>query len=61
MAWKKLVAREPETKPEEFTATDSLGVVKSMILGDEEGGFGPLVRKYYVDTSAKFPRINRFG
>ncbi|MDA5285925.1 hypothetical protein [Streptomyces sp. Isolate_45] len=55
------VAGEPETKPEEFTAAKSLGVVKSMILGDEEGGFGPLVRKYYGDTTAKFPKINRFG
>ncbi|MFE5766929.1 hypothetical protein ACFQ7O_00950 [Streptomyces sp. NPDC056485] len=60
-AWKALVAGEPETKPEEFTAAKSLEVVKSMILGDKEGGFGPLVRKYYVDTTAKFPKINRFG
>lgn len=60
-AWKALVAGEPETKPEEFTAAKSLGVVKSMILGDEEGGFGPLVRKYYVNTTAKFPKIKRFG
>ncbi|MFF3019411.1 hypothetical protein [Streptomyces sp. NPDC057939] len=60
-AWTGLVAGEPETKPEDFTAAKSLGVVKSMILGAEEGGFGPLVRKYYVDTTAKFPKINRFG
>ncbi|MFF7296480.1 hypothetical protein [Streptomyces sp. NPDC008265] len=60
-AWQALVAGEPETKPEEFTPAKSLGVVRSMILGDEEGGFGPLVRKYYVDTTAKFPKIKRFG
>ncbi|MFE2527223.1 hypothetical protein ACFXEL_23575 [Streptomyces sp. NPDC059382] len=61
VVWTALVAGETETKPEEFTAAKSLGVVKSMILGDEEGGFGPLVRKYYVNTTAKFPKINRFG
>ncbi|MFJ7209633.1 hypothetical protein ACIQWR_39640 [Streptomyces sp. NPDC098789] len=58
-AWKALVAGESETKPEDFTAVKSLGVVTSMILG-EESGFGPLVRKYYVDTTAKFPKIKRF-
>ncbi|WP_327302250.1 hypothetical protein OG730_00825 [Streptomyces sp. NBC_01298] len=60
-AWKALVSGEPETKPEEFTPAKSLGVVKSMILGDKDAGFGPLVRKYYVDTTAKFPRIKRFA
>ncbi|MFH9044324.1 hypothetical protein ACH4FA_34010 [Streptomyces sp. NPDC017966] len=60
-AWKALVAGDPEKKPEDFTADESLGVVKSLMLGDEEGSFGPLVRKYYVTTTAKFPRINRFG
>ncbi|MFI8266283.1 MULTISPECIES: hypothetical protein [unclassified Streptomyces] len=58
-AWKTLVKGEPETKPEEFTAPKSLGVVTSMILGEGDTGFGPLVRKYYVDTTAKFPRIKR--
>ncbi|MFJ4714313.1 hypothetical protein [Streptomyces sp. NPDC088785] len=60
-AWTTLVGGEPGTKPEEFTTARSLEVVKSMLLGDEEGGFGPQVRKYYVDTTAKFPRINRYG
>ncbi|GLV87473.1 hypothetical protein Slala03_71620 [Streptomyces lavendulae subsp. lavendulae] len=59
-AWKALVAGEPETKPEEFTPAKSLGVVKSMILGDGDTAFGPLLRKYYVDTTAKFPKIKRF-
>ncbi|MFJ3902803.1 hypothetical protein [Streptomyces sp. NPDC090025] len=58
-AWEALVAGKPETKPEEFTAVKSLGVIKSMILGDAGTGFGPLVRKYYVDTTVKFPRITR--
>ncbi|MFG2394141.1 hypothetical protein ACGFYF_35370 [Streptomyces lavendulae] len=58
-AWKALVAGDPETKPEEFTPAKSLGVVKSMILGDGDTAFGPLVRKYCVDTTAKFPKIKR--
>lgn len=58
-AWKALVAGDTETKPQDFTAAKSLEVVKSMILGSAEGGFGPLVRKYYVDTSKAFPKIIR--
>ncbi|PWK64369.1 hypothetical protein BCL76_11512 [Streptomyces sp. CG 926] len=58
-AWKALVTGDPETKPQDFTATKSLEVIKSMILGSSEGGFGPLVRKYYVDTGKAFPKIIR--
>jgi hypothetical protein len=59
--WEAWVAGDPERKPEDFTADESLGAVKSLMLGDEEDGFGPLVRKYYVITTDKFPKINRFG
>ncbi|MER5883693.1 hypothetical protein ABT160_07680 [Streptomyces sp. NPDC001941] len=59
-AWETLVSGKPETKPADFTPAKSLGVVRTMILGDAESGFGPLVRKYYVDTTAKFPKIKRF-
>ncbi|WP_327235294.1 hypothetical protein OG349_16355 [Streptomyces sp. NBC_01317] len=59
-AWKGLVVvGETETKPQDFTAAKSLEVVKAMILGSAETGFGPLVRKYYVDTTKAFPKINR--
>lgn len=58
-AWKALVAGDPETKPQDFTAAKSLEVVKSMILGSADGGFGPLIRKYYVDTAKAFPKIIR--
>ncbi|AYG85066.1 hypothetical protein DWB77_07282 [Streptomyces hundungensis] len=34
-------------------------VIKAMVLGDQQDGFGPLVRKYYVDTAATFPAIVR--
>ncbi|MFD9082786.1 hypothetical protein ACFYYM_36640 [Streptomyces erythrochromogenes] len=58
-AWKALVAGDTETKPQDFTAAKSLEVIKSMVLGSAEGGFGPLVRKYYVDTAKAFPKIIR--
>ncbi|MFI8280624.1 hypothetical protein ACIGBH_38165 [Streptomyces sp. NPDC085929] len=58
-AWKALVTGDPETKPQDFSATKSPEVIKSMILGSTEGGFGPLVRKYYVDTTKAFPKIIR--
>jgi hypothetical protein len=58
-AWKASVAGDTETKPQDFTAAKSLEVIKAMILGGAEGGFGPLVRKYYVDTTKPFPKIIR--
>lgn len=58
-AWKALVVGDTETKPQDFTAEKSLEVVKAMILGGAESGFGPLVRKYYVDTTKAFPKIIR--
>ncbi|MFJ2646180.1 hypothetical protein ACIO1C_05550 [Streptomyces sp. NPDC087420] len=56
-AWKALVTGDTETKPQDFSAEKSLEVVKSMILGSAESGFGPLVRKYYVDTAKAFPPV----
>ncbi|MEV7395100.1 MULTISPECIES: hypothetical protein [unclassified Streptomyces] len=58
-AWRALVVGDTETKPEDFTAVKSLEDIKAMILGSAEGGFGPLVRKYYVDTTKAFPKIIR--
>ncbi|MGW1209038.1 hypothetical protein ACWD5F_05335 [Streptomyces sp. NPDC002499] len=58
-AWEALVAGVTETKPQDFTAAKSLEVVKTMMLGSAEGGFGRLVRKYYVDTTKAFPKIIR--
>jgi hypothetical protein len=37
----------------------SVAIIKAMILGDAQTGFGPLIRKYYVDTSVAFPAIKR--
>ncbi|WP_424213750.1 hypothetical protein ACN20G_17655 [Streptomyces sp. BI20] len=62
-AWKALVKAPveggAEVKPAEFTVEAGLAAVKTLILGDGDSGFGPLVRKYYVDTTAKFPRTQR--
>ncbi|MEV7283613.1 hypothetical protein AB0O01_03425 [Streptomyces sp. NPDC093252] len=55
-AWKALVAGDPEPKPGDFSATRSLEVVRAMMLGDTAHGFGPLVRKYYVETAEPFPK-----
>jgi hypothetical protein len=35
----------------------SVEIIKAMIVGDVQTGFGPLVRKYYIDTSVAFPPI----
>ncbi|MGK5529746.1 hypothetical protein [Streptomyces sp. URMC 129] len=42
-----------------FTDAKCTQVIKAMILGNSQDGFGPLVRKYYVDTTAPFPAIIR--
>ncbi|MFG2819744.1 hypothetical protein ACGFX4_09985 [Kitasatospora sp. NPDC048365] len=42
-----------------FTDAKCNQVIKAMILGNSPDGFGPLVRKYYVDTTASFPAIKR--
>jgi hypothetical protein len=48
------------TKVKEIADVDeSAKIVKAMLLGDSADGFGPLIRKYYVDTTKKFPAIVR--
>ncbi|MBP2325154.1 hypothetical protein JOF56_005539 [Kibdelosporangium banguiense] len=58
LEWKELV---PEgTKIKDLESTDqSTKILKAMLLGDSTHGFGPLIRKYYVDTTKKFPTIPR--
>ncbi|MFD5898971.1 hypothetical protein [Streptomyces sp. NPDC060366] len=55
--WKPLVLGGTEARAQKFDEAKSLQVVKAMILGDSQDGFGPLVRKYYVETDKAFPRI----
>jgi len=38
---------------------ESTRIIKAMVLGESSTGFGPLVRKYYVDTGKPFPPIKR--
>jgi len=40
-------------------SSQGLVEVKAMLLGDSTHAFGPLIRKYYVDTTKKFPPIVR--
>ena len=48
------------TKIKEVTDTaESTKIIKAMLLGDSTHAFGPLIRKYYVDTTKKFPPILR--
>lgn len=57
--WKPLVlgGTEARTKKVDFDAAKCVQVIKAMILGDSGDGFGPLVRKYYVETDKAFPKI----
>ncbi|NNN35365.1 hypothetical protein HLK59_34355 [Streptomyces sp. S3(2020)] len=55
--WKPLVLGSTEAKTQKFTDAKSVEVIKAMILGDSQDGFGPLVRKYYVETDKAFPQI----
>ncbi|MEU3464547.1 hypothetical protein ABZ721_31930 [Streptomyces sp. NPDC006733] len=57
--WKLLVTGDTAETAKTFDGKQSKQVVKAMILGDSETGFGPLVRKYYVDTDKAFPKIIR--
>lgn len=57
--WESLVPGGTEAKALEFGDAKCIQVVKAMILGDSQHGFGPLVRKYYVETGKAFPKINR--
>lgn len=57
--WKPLVVGGTETAARKFDDAKSVQVLKAMVLGDSQDGFGPLVRKYYVDTDKAFPKIAR--
>jgi hypothetical protein len=61
--WNSLVVGETETETEteaqKFDDAMGIQVIKAMILGDSHDGFGPLVRKYYVETDKAFPKIIR--
>lgn len=57
--WKPLVLGGTEARVGKFDDAKSTQVLKAMILGDSQDGFGPLVRKYYVDTHKAFPKIIR--
>ncbi|MFD5629112.1 MULTISPECIES: hypothetical protein [unclassified Streptomyces] len=57
--WKPLVVGSTDVKVKKFDDAKSVEVLKAMILGDAEDGFGPLVRKYYVETDKAFPAIIR--
>lgn len=53
--WKELVPVSTSIAGITDTAK-SVQIIKAMILGDSTSGFGPLVRKYYVDTTKAFPK-----
>ncbi|WP_221350108.1 hypothetical protein [Streptomyces beigongshangae] len=55
--WRLLVPGDTGTKTQEFDDAKSVQVVKAMILGDSQDGFGPLVRKYYIETDKAFPKV----
>ncbi|WUH92614.1 hypothetical protein OG900_22560 [Streptomyces sp. NBC_00433] len=49
------------TKVSALTNTDAIAQIKLMLLGNDPNSFGPLIRKYYVDTTVAFPAISRAG
>jgi hypothetical protein len=57
--WQPLVLGDTLAKVRLFDDAKSIQVIKAMILGDGPDGFGPLVRKYYVETDKPFPRVIR--
>ncbi|MFK8906407.1 hypothetical protein [Streptomyces sp. YS-3] len=57
--WQPLVLGETEKKVATFDDVKSVRIIKAMILGDAQDGFGPLIRKYYVETDKAFPKISR--
>ncbi|GAA0613196.1 hypothetical protein [Streptomyces crystallinus] len=44
-----------------LTAPEATAHIKLMLLGNDPNSFGPLIRKYYIDTAASFPAISRAG
>ena len=56
--WNEVVSAG--TKIKEVTDTaESTGIIKAMLLDGSTHAFGPLIRKYYVDVNANFPKIKR--
>ncbi|MFI9064299.1 hypothetical protein ACIGQE_20900 [Streptomyces sp. NPDC053429] len=45
------------TKVSTLTEAAAIAQIKLMLLGNDPNSFGPLIRKYYVDTTAVFPPI----
>lgn len=56
--WNELVPASTKIKDLD-SADQGTKIIKAMLLGDSTHGFGPLIRKYYVDTTKKFPPIPR--
>jgi len=52
---------DTSTKVSALTSADAIAQIKLMVLGNDPNSFGPLIRKYYVDTAAAFPAISRAG
>lgn len=49
------------TKVSALTHADAIAQIKLMVLGNDPNGFGPLIRKDYVETAVDFPAISRAG
>lgn len=54
--WKKLV---PDNKIKDLPSASLHKILKDMMLGTTGKGFGPILRKYYVDKTEPFPKIQR--
>lgn len=54
--WIPFAVGATKAKIERFNDARSIEVIKAMILGNAQDGFGPLVRKYYVETDKAFPK-----
>ncbi|MFB7512184.1 hypothetical protein [Streptomyces sp. NPDC056144] len=62
MAWViKKTLGDTAAKVATMTHAEAVAHIKLMILGNDPSGFGPLIRKYYVDTTTAFPAILRAG
>ncbi|MFG3492703.1 hypothetical protein [Streptomyces sp. NPDC047972] len=44
-------------KASALTHADAVTHIRRLPLGDDPNGFGPLIRKYYVETAEPFPAI----
>ncbi|MFJ2060024.1 hypothetical protein ACIOMM_29320 [Streptomyces sp. NPDC087908] len=62
MAWTtKQTVGKTATKVPALTHADAVTIIKRMLLGTEPNGFGPLIRKYYVNTAEPFPSVSWAG